>query len=177
MLHPAAYYQQAATNHSSYRTTVWFSESGDDSIYSDLILSLFLVFSTRSRPWWGLAVIFNTFPLGYWLLCLLQTHCWNLSLSLCFHTTKTVHFFVTSCPSSKNNFTHTMFYSDFHDLLDCINTLPGIPVVFGDINICYDQLPVLFWLFCRVADSCAELDSVALLHIINWDYTPPLIFT
>lgn len=88
MLHPAAYYQQAATNHSSYRTTVWFSESGDDSIYSDLILSLFLVFSTRSRPWWGLPVIFNTFPLGYWLLCLLQTHCWNLSLSLCFQTTK-----------------------------------------------------------------------------------------
>jgi len=125
-----------------FLTETWLKTHGDESKHADLTPAGYCLKShPRMTRAGGVAVlvrdhfqvVLNTsFPFPHDSFEVIQV---TLTAPVC------VHFFCIyrPPPSKSNKLTDVMFYSEFHDLLEFVNTLQGKSVLLGDFNFHYDD--------------------------------------
>ena len=124
----------------------WFTEKGCEAMIADLAPSGYTVKSfPRSSRGGGVAMIFknslsdhigisNDFQFSHksFEICLLTLEINNQNFNF-FNIYRT-------CPSSKNKLTAAMFFTEFSEMMEFINTLKGQTLILGDMNFHYDNL-------------------------------------
>ena len=124
----------------------WFTERGCEAMIADLVPSGYTAKSfPRSSRGGGVAMIFkdtlldhigitNDFKFSHksFEICLLTLEINKLTFNF-FNIYRT-------CPSSKNKLTAAMFFTEFSELLEFINTLKGSTLILGDMNFHFDNI-------------------------------------
>ena len=123
----------------------WFTERGCEAMITELAPPGYTVKSfPRSSRGGGLAVIFRN-SLSKYIGISSEFSFSHKSFELCSLTLDingqiyNVFNIYRTCPSAKNKLTPKLFFDEFADFLDYINTLKGSSLILGDMNIHFDN--------------------------------------